>query len=176
MITIFFLIVKLLRIKKIIKRTIILGDYMIYLGIFISKILENTLSTLRIIVVSNGKKKLGAILQGMVALIWIFVTGVVIININKDIFKIIFFIIGSIVGSYLGSLLEERIALGTNLVIIKSKKINELKYMFKKYNIIIKDDYLMFLAKRKKTKDIVDKTLNIDFNSKVILEKVKVFK
>ena len=176
MINIFFFIVLLLRIKKIIKRTIILGDYMIYLGIFISKILENTLSTLRIIVVSNGKKKLGAILQGMVALIWIFVTGVVIININKDIFKIIFFIIGSIVGSYLGSLLEERIALGTNLVIIKSKKINELKYMFKKYNIIIKEDYLMFLAKRKKTKDIVDKTLNIDFNSKVILEKVKVFK
>lgn len=66
---------------------------MIYIGIFISKILENTLSTLRIIVVSNGKKKLGAILQGIVALIWIFVTGVVIININKDIFKVIFFVI-----------------------------------------------------------------------------------
>ena len=149
---------------------------MIYIGIFISKILENTLSTLRIIVVSNGKKKLGAILQGMVALIWIFVTGVVIIDINKDIFKIIFFIIGSIVGSYLGSLLEEKIALGTNLIIIKSNKIDNLKYILKNYNPNIKDNYILFLSKRKKTKEIVEKVLNADSNSKIILEKVKVFK
>lgn len=147
---------------------------MIYIGIFISKILENTLSTLRIIVVSNGKKKLGAILQGIVALIWIFVTGVVIIDINKDIFKILFFIIGSIVGSYLGSYLEEKIALGTNLVIIKSEKIDELKYIFKNYNIAIKDSYLLFLAKRKDTKEIVSKSTNIDINSKIILDKVKI--
>lgn len=149
---------------------------MMYIGIFISKILENTLSTLRIIVVSNGKKKLGAILQGMVALIWIFVTGVVIIDINKDIFKIIFFIIGSIVGSYLGSLLEEKIALGTNLIIIKSNKIDNLKYILKNYNLNIKDNYILFLSKRKKTKEIVEKVLNADSNSKIILEKVKIFK
>ena len=149
---------------------------MIYIGIFISKILENTLSTLRIIVVSNGKKKLGAILQGMVALIWIFVTGVVIIDINKDIFKILFFIIGSIAGSYLGSCLEEKIALGTNLVIIKSKRIDELKYVFRDYNIVIKDNYLLFISRRKNTKNIVDKTSSIDNTSKIILEKIKIVK
>ena len=149
---------------------------MIYIGIFISKILENTLSTLRIIVVSNGKKKLGAILQGLVALIWIFVTGVVIIDINKDIVKIIFFVIGSIAGSYLGGLLEEKIALGTNLVIIKSNKLDELKYVFRKYNIIIKDNYLLFISQRKNTKDIVNKTSSIDNNSKIILEKIKIVK
>ena len=149
---------------------------MIYIGIFISKILENTLSTLRIIVVSNGKKKLGAFLQGLVALIWIFVTGVVIIDINKDIVKIIFFVIGSIAGSYLGSLLEEKIALGTNLVIIKSNKLDELKYVFRNYNIIIKDNYLLFISQRKNTKDIVNKTSSIDNTSKIILEKIKIVK
>ena len=149
---------------------------MIYIGIFISKILENTLSTLRIIVVSNGKKKLGAFLQGLVALIWIFVTGVVIIDINKDIFKILFFIIGSIAGSYLGSCLEEKIALGTNLVIIKSKRIDELKYVFRDYNIVIKDNYLLFISRRKNTKNIVDKTSSIDNTSKIILEKIKIVK
>ena len=149
---------------------------MIYIGIFISKILENTLSTLRIIVVSNGKKKLGAFLQGLVALIWIFVTGVVIIDINKDIVKIVFFVIGSIVGSYLGSCLEEKIALGTNLVIIKSSKLDELKYVFRDYNIIIKDNYLLFISRRKNTKNIVDKTSSIDNTSKIILEKIKIIK
>ncbi len=149
---------------------------MIYIGIFISKILENTLSTLRIIVVSNGKKKLGAILQGLVALIWIFVTGVVIIDINKDIVKIVFFVIGSIVGSYLGSCLEEKIALGTNLVIIKSSKLDELKYVFRNYNLIIKNNYLLFISQRKNTKDIVNKANSIDNNSKIILEKIKIVK
>ena len=149
---------------------------MIYIGIFISKILENTLSTLRIIVVSNGKKKLGAILQGLVALIWIFVTGVVIIDINKDIVKIVFFVIGSIAGSYLGSCLEEKIALGTNLVIIKSSKLDELKYVFRNYHLIIKNNYLLFISQRKNTKDIVNKTSSIDNNSKIILEKIKIVK
>ena len=88
----------------------------------------------------------------------------------------IFFVIGSIVGSYLGSYLEERIALGTNLVIIKSNKLDELKYVFKNYNIIIKDSYLLFLVKRKDTKEIVSRTNNVDINSKIILEKIKIVK
>ena len=92
---------------------------MIYLYIFISKILENTLATLRIIVVANGKKKLGALLQGMVATLWILVIGIIVTNINKDIFKIICFITGSIVVSYNGSVLEEKTALGNILIIIK---------------------------------------------------------
>ena len=81
---------------------------MIYIIIFISKIIENTLSTLRIILISKGKKKIGAILQGMVALSWIFATSIVIIDINKDMYKIVFFILGSIIGSYLGSSIEEK--------------------------------------------------------------------
>ena len=36
---------------------------LLYFIIFISKIIENALSTLRMIVVSNGKKKLGAFLN-----------------------------------------------------------------------------------------------------------------
>ena len=80
----------------------------LYIGIFISKVLELTLSTLRLILVTKGKKKTGALLQGIVALIWILVTGVVIIDIKKDLFKIVFFILGSTVGSYLGSLIEEK--------------------------------------------------------------------
>ena len=82
---------------------------MIYIIIFVSKVLELTLSTLRLILVTKGKKKIGALLQGIVALIWIFVTGVVIIDIKKDVFKIVFFILGSTVGSYLGSLIEEKL-------------------------------------------------------------------
>ena len=81
----------------------------IYILIFICKIIENTLSTLRIIILSKGRKKLGAILQGIVATIWIFSARIIILNINDDIMKIFAFILGSIIGSYVGSLVEEHL-------------------------------------------------------------------
>ena len=125
------------------------GDDMIYFFIFISKIIENMLATLRIIVVANGKKKIGAILNGIVSLVWIFVTGIVIINVNKDPFKIIMFCVGSIVGSYLGSLVEEKIALGTNMLLCVIKEIyeEEVKKKLKEYQITTiceKDKIILF--------------------------------
>lgn len=95
---------------------------LINLLILISKIVENTLSTLRLIVVSNGKKKIGAILNGIISLCWIFSASIIIININKDIFNIISFCLGAVIGSYLGSILEEKIALGCELLICYSNK------------------------------------------------------
>lgn len=154
---------------------------MIYLLIFISKIVENMLATLRLIVVANGKKKLGAILNGVVALVWIFVTSLVIINVNKDPIKIIIFCIGSIVGSYLGSLVEEKIAMGTNMLIcivnemyeesVKEKlidyQITTLREKDKSYSI------LFIVMKRKETKKISKIIKEIDKNAILISEKIK---
>ena len=111
---------------------------LIYFVIFTSKIIENAVSTLRIIVVANGKKKIGAILQGVVGLTWIIVTGLVIVDINKDVFKVIAFALGSMVGSYLGSIIEEKIALGTIklICVVKDTKENIIKDKLNKYQII----------------------------------------
>ena len=98
----------------------------IYIAIFFSKIIENAIATLRLIVVANGKKKLGALLQGIVALVWIISTGMVIVDINKDILKIVIFCFGSIMGSYLGSVIEEKIALGSNMLICVTKEKYEI--------------------------------------------------
>lgn len=81
---------------------------MVYLMILILKILENTLSTMRIIVIAKGKKKLGAFLNFIIALVWILVTGSVIKDVDKDPLKIFFFALGSLLGSYFGSILEEK--------------------------------------------------------------------
>ena len=93
-----------------------MNNILIYILIFLSKIIENALATLRLIVVANGKKVLGAILQLCISLVWILVTGIVINNLTKDILKIVFFALGSLVGSYLGSFIEEKMALGYNLI------------------------------------------------------------
>ena len=157
------------------------GDDMIYFFIFISKIIENMLATLRIIVVANGKKKIGAILNGIVSLVWIFVTGIVIINVNKDPFKIIMFCVGSIVGSYLGSLVEEKIALGTNMLLCVIKEIyeEEVKKKLKEYQIttICEKDknysILYITMKRKETKKISNIIKTIDKEAILISEKIK---
>ena len=88
-----------------------------YLLIFLSKLVENALSTLRLILVSNGKKLLGSILQFICSLIWVISTMVVIKNLNEDILKIFFFAFGCLMGSYLGSILEEKLAIGNNMII-----------------------------------------------------------
>lgn len=154
---------------------------MIYLAIIVSKILENMLSTLRLIVVANGKKKLGAILNGVIALIWILVTGIVIIDINKDLLKIIFFCAGSVIGSYLGSVVEERIALGTNtlMCITDTKYEQSIKKCLKDYqiNTISEKDsnysIILILIKRKEIKSISKLLKSIDNSCIIISQKAK---
>lgn len=153
----------------------------IYFFIFISKIIEIALSTLRLIIVANGKKKLGAILQGIIALIWIFITSIVIIDVKKDPIKIIIFCLGSIVGSYLGSIIEEKLAIGTNMLmcIIKEsneKKIKEILNNFQITTICEKDNtysILFIILKRKETKKISKIIKNIDNEAILIIEKIK---
>lgn len=84
-------------------------NILIYFLIFVFKVTENTLSTLRIIVVANRKKILGSILQGTTALVWVFSTGLVVKDVLKDPLKVLAFTLGSLIGSYIGSLIEEKI-------------------------------------------------------------------
>ena len=159
-------------------------NILIYCAIFIFKIIEDALATLRLIVVSNGKKKLGAILQFVVTLIWIILTGTVLIGMQKDIFKAITFAFGSLFGSYLGSVLEERIALGTNvfMVEISYDKANDLIELLEKENYQVSkiksdnDDnvILMITGARKKTSDIVRTIRCFDEEAFILSEKVKI--
>lgn len=156
----------------------------IYLAIFVFKIIEDALATLRLIVVSNGKKKLGAILQFLVTLIWIILTGTVLMGLQKDIFKAFAFALGSLFGSYLGSVLEERIALGTNVFMteINYTRSKELIKCLEKENYQvarIKSDndgkvILMITGARKQTQDIVKTIRCFDEEAFILSEKVKI--
>lgn len=152
---------------------------LIYIGIFVCKVIEDALSTLRIIVVSNGKKLFGAILGFVIALIWVFVTGSVIIGLNENPFKIIVFALGSLVGSYVGSVIEEKIALGTNLFIVKisNNKLQTIYNVLKKahYNVeVINKDTLRITSKRKETSNVTNLIYKHDKNAFIIAEKAKI--
>lgn len=159
-------------------------NILIYLAIFIFKIIEDALATLRLIVVSNGKKKLGAILQFVVTLIWIILTGSVLMGLQKDIFKAIAFAFGSLFGSYLGSVLEEKMALGTNVFMVEvdNNKANSLTVGLKKEGFQtskIKSDVdgkviLMITGARKMTKKVISIIRSNDKNAVILSEKVKI--
>ncbi len=159
-------------------------NILIYFAIFIFKIIEDALATLRLIVVSNGKKKLGAVLQFIVTLIWIILTGTVLMGLQKDIFKAIAFALGALFGSYLGSVLEERIALGTNAFMVEVSCDNALRLteQLEKENFQvskIKSDnnektILMITGARKKTSKIVKIIRNVDNKAFILSEKVKI--
>ena len=160
-------------------------NILVYAGIFIFKIIEDALSTLRLIVVSNGKKKFGAILQFIIAIIWVLVTGTVIVDINKDIWKIVFFALGSLVGSYLGSVLEEKIALGTNMLMVEINKNFEeevvRKIKAKHYSVFkVKSDnadkvIIMIVSPRKKSLNAMDIIREIEPEAVILSEKIKTY-
>lgn len=159
-------------------------NILIYFAIFIFKIMEDALATLRLIVVSNGKKKLGAILQFVVTLIWIVLTGTVLMGLQKDIYKAIAFALGALVGSYLGSVLEEKIALGTNVFMVEvdiSKSIHLIKLLEnEKFNVSKIESgndgkiILMITGARKQTNKVVSIIKKIDESATILSEKVKI--
>ena len=142
---------------------------MVYLFIFICKILENSIATLRLIIVSNGKKLEGAILNFILSFIWIISTSLVVLN--NNIYKVLIFAIGSLIGSYIGSILEEKIALGNNMLFVISKKYKKISRLENTY--LINKDILMIMVKRKNRKNIIDKILSIDNKATIISESAK---
>lgn len=150
--------------------------------IFLSKIIENALATLRLILVANGKKLMGAILQFIITLVWALATGAVVVNIKKDPLKIIFFALGSFIGSYIGSVIEEKMALGNNMLMVIINKeyekyiVNELRRegfavtTIDGYGMNNKKKILMIFISRKKRHQIVQIIQRFDKSAMIVSE------
>lgn len=156
-----------------------------YLAIFISKIIENTLSTLRLIVVAKGKKIFGAILQFLIAFVWVITTGIVVHNIKDDPLKIVFFAFGSLIGSYLGSLIEEKIALGSDMITVLVnnhysekiiKKLENKNYLVSKIDAQRQNNsisILFIITEKKKRKDVINIIQSINKQAIISIEAIK---
>lgn len=142
------------------------------------KLLENTFATLRIILVANGKKTIGAFFMILMSLTWILSINYVVINLNKDYFKVVAFVLGSGFGSFIGSLLEEKFAIGDVLITFTTdsydyKLFNNVFDSYDKNIIKFNDNkyYFEILCKRKKKSSIIKAIKN---NNRNII--IKVFK
>ncbi|MDP2892712.1 MAG: DUF5698 domain-containing protein [Bacillota bacterium] len=84
----------------------------VYAFIFFGKIVEVTIATVRIVLINRGERLIGSLVALAEVLLWIIVTGTVLIGFQKDIIKVLVFAVAFATGNYIGSWLEEKLAFG----------------------------------------------------------------
>ncbi len=84
----------------------------VYLFIFFGKIAEVAVSTLRLVLINRGERLTGSLIAVLENLLWLIVTGSVLVGYQEDFIKVVVFCVAFAVGNYLGSWLEERLAFG----------------------------------------------------------------
>ncbi len=89
--------------------------------VFLARVLDVSIGTLRIIFVAKGLKYFAALLGFFEALIWLLAVTQVLQNLNSW-QTYIAFALGFATGNYVGVVLEERIALGNLLIRIITRK------------------------------------------------------
>ena len=101
------------------------SDTFIYLilpfMIFILRIMDVSIGTLRIIFVSRGNKIVAPILGFFEVLIWIFAISNIIQHLN-NVYAYLGYAAGFATGNYIGMLIEENLALGISLIRVITKK------------------------------------------------------
>lgn len=86
---------------------------LLYITIFLGKILEVSIMTIRTVLITKGEKKVGTFLAFFEVGIWIILASKVLGNLSKDPISGLIYALGFTVGNYLGSTLEDIFGIGT---------------------------------------------------------------
>lgn len=87
--------------------------------IFLAKVVEVSLTTLRMVFISRGEKLHSSIIGFVEVVIWLKVASVVLVDINEYPLKMLVYALGFACGSYIGLMIEDKLGLGySNIQII----------------------------------------------------------
>ncbi|MCB2352842.1 DUF2179 domain-containing protein [Clostridium estertheticum] len=108
-----------------------------FIIIFFAKIVEVSLTTIRIVLITRGEKFYGSIIGFFEVLIWLYIIGTMLVGINEAPFKMITYASGFACGNYIGCILEEKLALGliTINAIVSVKDGYTLAELLRKENV-----------------------------------------
>lgn len=85
---------------------------LVYLLILTAKIIEVSMATMRIVLITRGERLRGAIIGFFEVLLWIFLVSSVLKDISEDPIKVIVYAAGFAIGNYLGSIFEQKLGVG----------------------------------------------------------------
>jgi len=85
---------------------------MIYILIFLAKLLEVAIATVRLVLTARGNRVAASLLAAIEITIWIIVTSTVLLGLSEDPLRAVAFGLAFVVGIYCGIFVEDKIALG----------------------------------------------------------------
>jgi uncharacterized protein YebE (UPF0316 family) len=85
-----------------------------YIAILLAKITEVSLMTVRMVLITKGERKIGAIIAFFEVLLWVVIVSTVLKDISSDPIKAVVYALGFSLGSYFGSKVEEKIGIGVS--------------------------------------------------------------
>ena len=89
---------------------------MIYIFIFLAKLLEVSIATVRVVLTSRGNRLVASMLSAVEITIWLIVTSTVLLGITEDPLRAVAFGLAFVVGIYVGILVEDKLALGLSQI------------------------------------------------------------
>ena len=99
---------------------------MLYILVFIAKLCEVSLATIRLVLVNRGEKLKGAMIGFVEVMIWAVLASHVLKDLMDDPFKLIVYCLAFSCGNYLGVTLESKLAIGLAIiqVVVSTDKTN----------------------------------------------------
>lgn len=88
----------------------------IYFIIFFGKILEVTVSTIRMVLINRGERVKGTMVAFFDSILWLLITGTVLEGFQEDPLRMVVFAFAFAVGNYMGSWFEDKLAFGLSSV------------------------------------------------------------
>lgn len=99
----------------------------LYVIIFCAKIVEVSISTIRLVYINKGERIKGAALGFVEIMIWLIVVSSVLNNIAEDPIKIFVYAIAFALGNYVGVTIESKIAVGlSSIQVVVSEETGEV--------------------------------------------------
>jgi len=140
----------------------------VYLLIMVAKIIEVSLMTVRVVLITKGERKIGSIIGFFEVMLWIYIASSVLTGIADDPLKAVFYSLGFAIGNFVGSIIEEFIGLGLSEVqiIVKEEDGLELATFIRENGFAVtivegmgknfKRNILFMFIKRKRVKGAVE--------------------
>lgn len=145
---------------------------LLYLIIFCAKIVEVSISTVRLVLINKGERVKGAILGFVEIMIWLVVVSSVLTNIAEDPIKVLIYAAAFSLGNYIGVTIESKIAVGlASIQVVVNQKDGELLA-----DALRDQEYGVTIIEGKGKDESVKSLLFIQLKRKKIPEAVKVIK
>ena len=161
------------------------GYLLSYVMIFLAKIIEVSLMTVRTVFITRGEKVYGAIIGVVEVSIWLLVVSSVLDGISDDPLRMVVYALGFGTGILLGSTIEEKLAIGlvTLNIIVSEEDAGLMAQLLREddlgVTIITAEGYkepkkiIMTHVKRKRKNEVMKLIGNSDINCVISISDTK---